>query len=258
MKKTLFLLLVLTFFLGFTSCSKTKKLEDATKMLAASFNSNLGKIVLEEMCLSPEDLSFDGKDVVVKISVDKSIPSVSNFSFDKWVNKIIVETILGDNINASLLGRVLKTEDHGNPVRDYLNLMEKLDAKFIIEVQAWDGKQTLTMTPGEAKDILKMPQEKTFICDAASMFLYKYKDLKDRGLVKDIKIDNNTCCINTALADKEFVGKLNTLPPFLGYVVLNDLELKINNTIVPKEQVNADLEEAKQRVLRVPVEESYR
>lgn len=46
------------------------------------------------------------------------------------------------------------------------------------------------------------------------------------------------------------------MPTIVGYAVLNDLELKINDTIIQKDQLKQVWEEAKQMVLNSPKEDN--
>ena len=70
--------------------------------------------------------------------------------------------------------------------------------------------------------------------------------------MKDVKIEGNVCSIDLMIDEKQFVSKLETMPAILGYVILNNLELKVNGTIIPKEDVKKEWDEGKQVLFNNP------
>lgn len=256
MKKSLLTLIILSLAMGLVSCGKTKKLKDATDMLAITFAGS-GYHPLQDYGFHADSMYFDEKDVIIKVSLDKTMPSIPDFNFDKWIKPFITSSLLGDAISNFTLGTTLKTEKGKSPVDDFLDLMKESNAQFKVELNTWDGTKSYEITPDEAKEILDMSREDFCIYNASSAFIAQYKSFLGHQWVKSIKIEDNKCCIELENADEaQFISELKSMPTIVGYAVLNDLELKINDTIIQKDQLKQVWEEAKQMVLKSPKEDN--
>lgn len=251
MKKILLTLAVLTLALGFVSCGKNKKLQETTDLLAISF-AKLGKYPTNGSGFGPDSMCYDGKDVVLTLSVQKDVAPIPNFSFDKWIKPYAISTLLGNGINTFVLGKTLETKQGGNPSEDYLKLMEENGAQFKVVVKTTAGTKTYVITPEEAKKLLAMPKEDHALFAASSVFIAQIHEFKVNKVVKDVKIEGNVCSIDLMIDEKQFVSKLETMPAILGYVILNNLELKVNGTIIPKEDVKKEWDEGKQVLFNNP------
>ncbi|MBR2146344.1 MAG: hypothetical protein IJ925_02680 [Muribaculaceae bacterium] len=251
MKKILLTLAVLTLALGFVSCGKNKKLQETTDLLAISF-AKLGKYPTNGSGFGPDSMCYDGKDVVLTLSVQKDVAPIPNFSFDKWIKPYAISTLLGNGINTFVLGKTLETKQGGNPSEDYLKLMEENGAQFKVVVKTTAGTKTYVITPEEAKKLLAMPKEDHALFAASSVFIAQIHEFKVNKVVKDVKIEGNVCSIDLMIDEKQFVSKLETMPAILGYVILNNLELKVNGTIIPKENVKKEWDEGKQVLFNNP------
>lgn len=254
MKKILLTLAVLTLALGFASCGKNKKLQETTDLLAISF-AKLGKYPTNGSGFGPDSMCYDGKDVVLTLSVQKDVAPIPNFSFDKWIKPYAISTLLGNGINTFVLGKTLETKQGGNPSEDYLKLMEENGAQFKVVVKTTAGTKTYVITPEEAKKLLAMPKEDHALFAASSVFIAQIHEFKVNKVVKDVKIEGNVCSIDLMIDEKQFVSKLETMPAILGYVILNNLELKVNGTIIPKEDVKKEWDEGKQVLFNNPPQE---
>ena len=248
MKKTLFALLVLSLSFGLISCEKNKKFNEATEILATSF-VNLGKFQQKGTGFAPDTMCYDGKDVLVKLAVEKDVAPIPNFSFDKWIKPYVVSTLFAGSINTYVLSRTLETKQGGNPGEDYFKLMEESGAQLKVAVKTPAGEKNYVITPEEAKKLLNLPQEERTMCAASSAFIAQIKDFKTNQVVKDVTIEDNVCCIDLIIDEKFFVSKLETMPAILSYVILNNLDLKINDTVIPKEEVQFKWEIAKHSLL---------
>ena len=254
MKKILLTLAVLTLALGFVSCGKNKKLQETTDLLAISF-AKLGKYPTNGSGFGPDSMCYDGKDVVLTLSVQKDVAPIPNFSFDKWIKPYAISTLLGNGLNNFVLGKTLETKQGGNPSEDYLKLMEENGAQFKVVVKTTAGTKTYVITPEEAKKLLAMPKEDHALFAASSVFIAQIHEFKVNKVVKDVKIEGNVCSIDLMIDEKQFVSKLETMPAILGYVILNNLELKVNGTIIPKEDVKKEWDEGKQVLFNNPPQE---
>ena len=254
MKKILLTLAVLTLALGFVSCGKNKKLQETTDLLAISF-AKLSKYPTNGSGFGPDSMCYDGKDVVLTLSVQKDVAPIPNFSFDKWIKPYAISTLLGNGINTFVLGKTLETKQGGNPSEDYLKLMEENGAQFKVVVKTTAGTKTYVITPEEAKKLLAMPKEDHALFAASSVFIAQIHEFKVNKVVKDVKIEGNVCSIDLMIDEKQFVSKLETMPAILGYVILNNLELKVNGTIIPKEDVKKEWDEGKQVLFNNPPQE---
>ena len=251
MRNIILALAVLTLALGFVSCGKNKKLQETTDLLAISF-AKLGKYPTNGSGFGPDSMCYDGKDVVLTLSVQKDVAPIPNFSFDKWIKPYAVSTLLGNGLNNFVLGKTLETKQGGNPSEDYLKLMEENGAQFKVVVKTTAGTKTYVITPEEAKKLLAMPKEDHALFAASSVFIAQIHEFKVNKVVKDVKIEGNVCSIDLMIDEKQFVSKLETMPAILGYVILNNLELKVNGTIIPKEDVKKEWDEGKQVLFNNP------
>lgn len=251
MKKIMLTLAVLTLALGIVSCGKNKKLQETTDLLAISF-AKLGKYPTNGSGFGPDSMCYDGKDVVLTFAVEKAVAPIPNFSFDKWIKPYAISTLLGNGINTFVLGKTLETKQGGNPSEDYLKLMEENGAQFKVVVKTTAGTKTYVITPEEAKKLLAMPKEDHALFAASSVFIAQIHEFKVNKVVKDVKIEGNVCSIDLMIDEKQFVSKLETMPAILGYVILNNLELKVNGTIIPKEDVKKEWDEGKQVLFNNP------
>lgn len=254
MRNIILALAVLTLALGFVSCGKNKKLQETTDLLAISF-AKLGKYPTNGSGFGPDSMCYDGKDVVLTLSVQKDVAPIPNFSFDKWIKPYAISTLLGNGINTFVLGKTLETKQGGNPSEDYLKLMEENGAQFKVLVKTTAGTKTYVITPEEAKKLLAMPKEDHALFAASSVFIAQIHEFKVNKVVKDVKIEGNVCSIDLMIDEKQFVSKLETMPAILGYVILNNLELKVNGTIIPKEDVKKEWDEGKQVLFNNPPQE---
>lgn len=254
MRNILLTLAVLTLALGFASCGKNKKLQETTDLLAISF-TKMGKLQSNGPGFGPDSMCYDGKDVVLTFAVEKAVAPIPNFSFDKWIKPYAVSTLLGNGLNNFVLGKTLETKQGGSPSEDYLKLMEESGAQFKVVVKTATGDKSYMITPAEAKKLLDQPKENHALFAASSVFIAQIHEFKVNNVIKDVKIEGNVCSIDLMIDEKQFVSKLETMPAILGYVILNNLELKVNGTIIPKEDVKKEWDEGKQVLFNNPPQE---
>lgn len=254
MKKIILALAALYLTMGCVSCKQNKKLEEVTNLLAINF-VKMGKYQPNGPGFSPDTMCYEGKDVLIRMAVDKDVSLVPNFSFDKWIKPYVIGSLFSNGVNTIVLGKSLDTKEGGSPEEDYFKLMEQSGAQFKVVVKTSKGDKTYTISPSEATRFMKMSHEEHNLCAASGVFIAQIHEFKTNGVVKNVKIEGNVCCIDLIIDEEKFVSKLETMPAILGYVILNNLELKINNTVIPKEEVKKKWDEAKVSMSITPQEE---
>lgn len=247
MKKSLLAVMVLALAVVLASCdSNEKKLKEATQMLELSFTT-VDKFPLQEVGLKPVSLALVNNELQVKVAMSDSVMPLENYSYDKWIKPCVVKVLLGGAINTMALSKKLDSPKDGNPSKEYLQLLKEVNGHIKLTMDARGSSHDYEISADEASKLLEMPSQQYNELAAAGAFLSQMRIFRMNKTLSDVKLDDKECqlVLDSGVDRSRFVKEMGKMPALLAYVMLYGLELKVNDTVVPSEELQVYWDDAK-------------
>lgn len=183
-----------------TSCKEESKLGEAVGTLNAIPIFFGDQRVEHTVSLEEKTVVIDFKEDDSKYkNVELQVPDWAKklIGYD-WAPQIVFHRLLGGSTPTYMLATVLGTKTGGNPVNEFLDLMDKEQATFELHI----GGKTFKLTPADVRKIMKEDEQKNVAAPAFAQHIariyksYNEKSYYTKAHLKDVTNENDTLYFN--------------------------------------------------------------